>query len=46
MKRNETKAIYSILAAIALVLSSGCASTPSVEVPIFDDFRVEYGGGD
>jgi hypothetical protein len=46
MKRNETKTISSIIAAIVLALSSGCASMPSVSVPIFDDFRVEYGGGD
>ena len=46
MKRNESKSVFSIIAAVAVALLAGCASVPSAEVQkeLFSEARTYNGG--
>lgn len=46
MKRNESKPVFSIIAAIAVSLLAGCASVPSADVQndLFSEVKTYNGG--
>lgn len=46
MKRNERNSVFSIIAAVAVALLTGCASVPSADVQndLFSEARTYNGG--
>ena len=40
MKRNQSKVVFSIIAAAVFAFVAGCASMPSAEV-VADEFQIE-----
>ena len=47
MKRNESKSVFSIIAAVAVALLAGCASVPSADIQndLFSEAK-SYNGGE